>query len=291
VRRLPLLALLLLLTALAAGCGSDDDETAGTQTPTEPRGTTETTPTATEAEQESTTVRVYFMRGEKLGVGSRTVEGTPAIGRATLDELLTGPNDLEREAGLASEVPEGTQVHGLAIDDGHAVVDLSRDFESGGGSLSMQARVAQIVYSLTQFPTVDRVSIRLDGEDVDGIGGEGVPAADLTRADFEEVTPQILVESPAVGDRVTSPLRIQGTANTFEANFMVELDAGGQTLVEHFVTATSGSGERGTFDATFEFDLAEAGPATLIVYEASAASPPEGGTPLHRVEIPVELAP
>ncbi len=291
VRRLPLVALLVLLTALLWGCGSEDEEAEPGQSVTEPLATTEATTAETETEQEATAVRVYFMRGEKLGVGSRTVEATPAIGRAAVEELLEGPNELEQEAGLASEIPEGTQLHGLVIEDAHAVVDLSRDFESGGGSLSMQARVAQVVYALTQFPTVERVSIRLDGEEVDGIGGEGVPAAELTRADFEEVTPQIFVESPAVGDRVTSPLRIQGTANTFEANFTVELEAGGQTLVEDFVTATSGSGERGTFDATFEFDRAQAGPATLIVYEPSAASPPEGGSPLHRVEIPVELAP
>ena len=40
----------------------------------------------------------------------------------------------------------------------------------------------------------------------DGIGGEGVPAEDLTRADFEDVTPLILVESPVPGEAVTSPV-------------------------------------------------------------------------------------
>ena len=102
------------------------------------------------------------------------------------------------------------------------------------------------------------------------------------------MTPPILVESPAPGDRVASPLRIQGTANTFEANFRVELvDAAGRTLLDTFATATSGSGERGTFDTTFQFEGAEAGMGTLRVFEESAAD----GSRQNLVEIPLELAP
>ena len=62
--------------------------------------------------------------------------------------------------------------------------------------------LAQIVYTLTQFPTVE--SVEIDGES-------------YTRADFEEQTPSVLVESPLPFEEVTSPLRATGTANTFEA--------------------------------------------------------------------------
>ena len=51
-----------------------------------------------------------------------------------------------------------------------------------------------------------------------------------TRADFEEQTPIILVESPLPFEEVTSPLRVTGTANTFEATFQYELlDARGMS--------------------------------------------------------------
>lgn len=298
MRRVLLLLLMIPVLVLAAGCGGTDEEEAAPPQPppaTEPREPAETEepaetgPIETAAEQDPSVVRIYLMRGEHLGVGARHVEPTPAMGRAAIEALLAGPSDFEQQSGLATEIPEGTELLDLAIDgDGHAVVDLSRYFESGGGSLSMQARVAQVVYALTQFPTVDEVSIRLDGEDVDGIGGEGIPASSLTRADFEDVTPAILLESPAPGDRVTSPLRIQGTANTFEANFLVELEpAGGGLLVDTFVTATSGSGERGTFDTTFRFEVPDAETATLRVFEESA----EDGSRQNVVEIPLELAP
>jgi hypothetical protein len=56
----------------------------------------------------------------------------------------------------------------MNIDDGLATIDLSREFEAGGGSLSMFGRLAQLVYTVTQFPTVDEVALMLDGQRVDG---------------------------------------------------------------------------------------------------------------------------
>ena len=76
----------------------------------------------------------------------------------------------------------------------------------------------------------------------------------LTRSDFEDVTPQILVESPLPHEPVASPLHVRGTANTFEANFDVQLfDSAGRKLLQRFVTATSGSGTRGNYDVTLTF--------------------------------------
>ncbi len=76
-----------------------------------------------------------------------------------------------------------------------------------------------------------------------------------------------------------------GTANTFEATFQYELlDADGNVIDKNFVTATSGTGTRGTFEfTTGEFDDA----ATLVVFENSA----EDGSRIHEVEIPLGMAP
>ena len=131
-------------------------------------------------------------------------------------------------------------------------------------------RTAEEVFTLSQFDPAKPV-------DVDG--------KSYTRSDFEEVTPAILVESPLPFATVASPLRVWGTANTFEANFEYELlDSAGKVLSHHFVTATSGSGTRGTFDVTIRFD-APAGPGKLVVFEVSA----EDGSRIHQVEIPLTL--
>jgi hypothetical protein len=149
----------------------------------------------------------------------------------------------------------------------------------------MLLRVAQVVHTVTQFPTVQRVAFRLDGEPVEAIGGEGVVVSPpVDRGDFEDQAPAILVESVGPGDEVASPLRVLGTANTFEATLNLRLVAeDGTVLHDDFATATSGTGTRGTFEVTIEFDAE--GPATLVAYERSA----EDGAEINVVEIPVVL--
>lgn len=113
-----------------------------------------------------------------------------------------------------------------------------------------------------------------------------VDGTSYTRAGFEDVTPAILVESPLPFQAVSAPLRVTGTANTFEATFEYDLtDPAGKVISHNFVTATSGSGTRGTFDFTVPFE-APNGLGQLIVYERSAAD----GSRIHVVEIPLTLA-
>jgi Immunoglobulin-like domain of bacterial spore germination len=132
-------------------------------------------------------------------------------------------------------------------------------------------RTAQEVYTLSQFEP--RKPVTVDGNS-------------YTRADFEQLTPPILVEGPLPFAAVTSPLRAWGTANTFEATFEYELlDPAGKVLSKNFVTATSGSGTRGTYDFTVPFEAPD-GLGKLVVFERSAAD----GSRLHQVEIPLSLA-
>lgn len=234
-------------------------------------------------------VRLYFIRGEKLGVVTREVPATKAVATAALQQLLLGPTAADQGYGLTSEVPVGTSLRGLSIRNGTATVDLSGEYESGGGTLSVDLRLAQVVYTLTQFSTVDRVLFRIDGKAVEAFTGEGfMLGSPQTRADYESATPALLVEGPTPGSTVTSPVRIWGTGNTFEAAFTVRiLDADGTRLVERAGMATSGTGTRGTFDISVPFTTASAGMGTIMVFEPSAVD----GSPTNVVEIPVKLKP
>jgi germination protein M len=281
-RRHPIVLLLLgaLLLALAPACGSDDDPASTTTS-----GTDSTT-TTTE-EPALSVVRSYFLRDEKVGPVAREAVGE-AVARGAMEGLLQGPTDAEQELGFSTTVPAGTELLGLSIVDEVATVDLTEDFATGGGSLSMTGRVAQVVYTLTQFPTVSGVLFEIEGEPVTSLGGEGVEIGKpQTRADWEALTPAILVESPLPFDEVSSPLQVSGTANTFEAAFQLNVtDGEGLIVYDEPQMATSGTGTRGTFEVTATFEVPRAGAGAVIVFESSA----QDGRPINVVEIPVDIS-
>ena len=162
-----LAALLALLMLVAAGCDGDDEAVP----PPETTGPVETTPQPT---PETSTFAVYLLRDGVIAPVRRTVASTPAVARASLEALMTGPTGAEESDGLVTRDPRGTTLLDVSVADGVATVDLSGTFDDGGGSASMLGRVAQVVATLTQFPTIERVAFRLDGEPVETIGGEGV---------------------------------------------------------------------------------------------------------------------
>ena len=178
-------------------------------------------------------------------------------------------------------MPEDTSLLGLAIDSGVATVDLSSAYQSGGGSLSMTMRLAQVVYTLTQFPTVKKVAFQLDGRTVDVFSGEGLLLdRPQTRKDYECVLPVIAVFTPAPGQQAASPLRVTGLANVFEANVTVELlDRSGKVIAKDFTTATCGTGCWGSFEIDLPFKVSERTDATLLVHDDDADGT---GTPPHQ---------
>lgn len=295
----PAAVLVASLGFLLASCGADEAQQAGplpsvpaseTVAASTVRATTEDVETEEGTEQSSNAVRyeVWFSQGESLFVAYRTQPATPRVGSAAVQALLEGPTDFEQGYGLSTSVPEGTQFLGLRIGDGVAHVDLTSEFESGGGTLSMTTRLAQVVYTLTQFPTVKGVVFSLDGEPIDVLGGEGlVIDHPLTRKDYADLLPAILVASPTLAQAAPSPVVVRGTANVFEANVTVEiLDAAGRKIAETFTTATCGTGCRGFFRVAVPYEVDEEQEGTVVVHDDDAAGT---GHPPHEVRIPVVL--
>jgi germination protein M len=299
---IPAAVLVASLGFLFASCGANEAQPAG-PVPTVEVGTTgaeaSTAETAPESSvPDSTTAeatqmlvyQVWFAQGENLFVTYRTQEATRGVGAAAMGALLAGPSEFEQGYGLTSAIPDGTQLLGLSIADGVAHVDLTSEYESGGGTLSMSVRLAQVVYTLTQFPTVQGVVFSLDGEPVEVLGGEGIVIDHpLTRKDYRDLLPAILVTKPALGEEVGNPLVVRGTANVFEANVTVEiLDASGKQIAQTFTTATCGTGCRGTFRLSVPYTVDEQQEGTLVVHDDDAAGT---GHPPHEVRIPVTLTP
>jgi hypothetical protein len=299
-RLLPLLliaAALAIVTgaALLAACGgssggSSPEPTAAATVTAEPSRSPsgETDPsTSPAASPAQTAVSLYFLRGEKLGVAERRVVQTTMPATAAVKELLAGPTQAEQLAGLGTAVPAGTRLLGLSIDAGVASVDLSGEFAAGGGSLSMTARVAQVVYTLTRFPTVRAVEFFMDGEPIEALGGEGVVLDDpQRRARYRDFEPAIFVEAPGVGAVIANPFTLEGTAMVFEGSFLARLvDSSGRRVVQVVVQATVGAPERGRFAEQVPFSTS-AKRGTLLVFSQSM----EDGSRQDEVRVPVTFA-
>jgi hypothetical protein len=267
---------------------TETDEPEPTPTPEAP-STVEVPP----SEQE-----LWFVQGEILQWNPLSAGGEIPVELASddavaqraafvFDMLLTGPQGPSAEAGDTTAIPEGTELLRVARENAELQVDLSSEFTSGGGSLAMQMRVAQIVYTGTQFDGIESVRILVDGETVDAIGGEGVPPGGVRR-DFQIVAPAIVPETPKPGDEASGSVVVSGFANTFEANVVIQIhDANGNQIEETFTTATCGSGCWGDFSEEVAFDVTEPqeGYVTVLTYSA------EDGAPRDRIQIPVMLLP
>jgi spore germination protein GerM len=286
---LALIALAVAGGALAfavAGCGSEQAVSLGKPT----AETTSTAPEQTGSVPSQLSLEVWFSRDDGLVSVRRTHEPTQLVATAALEALLEGPTPGERAAGLASAVPGGTRLLGISIRNAVATVDLTSEYQSGGGSFSMQTRLGQVVYTLTQFPTVQKVRFRLDGAPVDVFSNEGIVLDHpVGRDDYVNLLPPIEVAKPAEGTDVTSPVTVSGTANVFEANVSIEiLDARGKVVGKTFTTASCGTGCRGTFSVAVGFKVARAQQGTIVVHDDDAAGT---GKPPHEVRVPVTLAP
>ncbi|MEA2452094.1 MAG: hypothetical protein QOG04_804 [Actinomycetota bacterium] len=266
--------------------------------------TPEPTPSATEEEVQLITVPTaereqWFAQGEKLSWGT-TVYGGRIDGSLATDDpvtqeaalwlqmLVAGGSMADQEAGATTAIPEGTELLHVGKEGETLIVDLSPEFTSGGGSLSMQMRLAQVVYTGTQFQGVESVKIWIDGEDAQSIGGEGIDVSrPLTRRDFQDLAPNIVVESPKVGQTISNRDLVTGFANVFEATVQVRIvDEDGTVIFEDFTTATCGTGCWGDFEKQLMFAVDHAQNGRLEVFTYSA----KDGTETDAVSIPVHLA-
>lgn len=288
---------------------TESSTTTESPTTTEPVATTEPEPsttavpsattvpaTTTTASSTTTTVpalvdvKVYFFRGERIEIAHRQVEG-PAVLRGALAEVLAGPTVDERAAGLTSEIPAGTTLRGVTIADGQATVDVTGEYESGGGSLSMMARLASVVFTATQFDNVDRVLFWLDGAPVEFFGGEGIVLDEpLARMDMPwDFTGGVIVDVPEPGATVRSPFTVTGEGDLFEGDSAMWVWRDGVRVAGPFLVQAGAWGMWAEFETVVTLDLPP-GPIELILDYGNGCTPgdPECGEPILTI-VPLDL--
>lgn len=306
------LTLLSVIAILLASCSSAPTTTTGTDpqaptpvgsdSPTDAPGPSDDGGTAAGEDPEdddggSASVELWYAIPTDTPDGAgifpvhRDIPAVTGIGAATLELWIEGPSAVEKKAGIRSMVPAGTELLGLTINDGTAIVDLSSEFEkTGSGSFGESMLLAELAYTITQFPTVDQALLKIDGEFKDYYMGHGYVIDEdhpLRRRRNAPVAP-ITVNEPNFGAEFSSGDDVAGTANVFEANVSLRLRGeDGSILFEGFTTATCGTGCRGDFSEPFVFDVDHEQPGTIEVYESSA----KDGSEINMVRISVTLVP
>ena len=134
------------------------------------------TPSPTRTRQ----ARLFFIAvkpdgGIQLKSVIRPVKYTDAPLTSTLDALLAGPTPAEVNQGLMSLVAPEARLRRAQVKDGTAYLDFSEAFRFNSlGKEGLSAQLQQVVYSATEFSTVKRVQILLEGKTADYLGPEGL---------------------------------------------------------------------------------------------------------------------
>lgn len=102
---------------------------------------------------------------------------------AAFKRLFEGPANADK----TNAIPEETKLNSLKMGEDGVRLDLSREFTTGGGSKSMQARLGQIVYTASSLNPREAVWISVDGEPLEVLSGDGLEVSQpMTRKEFDD---------------------------------------------------------------------------------------------------------
>ena len=258
-------------------------------------GTTSAVPSEFEVQ------RVVYLFSEHL----TTAIGDPALvpvvrtrfvgpDEPTEDELIAGAifelfAPIEEPRFSTAIPPDLDGQVSVKVDGSVVIVDLPNEFEAGGGTMAMTTRLAQVVFTATQFDGIDSVLFALDGEVVDVFSSEGlILDGPQTREDYYDILPFIFLDTPAIGAVAPSPVNLTGIGNVFEATVQYEVvDADGTVLNSGFTTATCGTGCWGEFSVDVPYSVEAETQGEVVVYEESARD----GSRINEIRYPVTLVP
>ena len=302
----------LMVVAMAACSGADTTQAPtgaaspaqtssaiGTPIPTtgptdSPSATPTTAPTAPPTAAPTTTpepsgatrmwIRAYFLLDDPSGGTPRlvpvlrSVPETAATARAAMEVLLAGPTRKERNASpaISTQLPADTALLAISVAGKTATVDLGEAFVSSHVPAIVQARLAQVVYTLTQFSSIDFVEFLVEGRPITTWGDTWYDYdAVLQRVCCffqEDLLPPIFVDRPAWGAGYVSGSDITGMASVFEAQFRAALlAADGRVLADRQVTAACGDGCWSDFHVALPYSVAKAQLGSLRVWDTSEA--------------------
>lgn len=141
----------------------------------------ESTETDSETATEKTVERQLFLLDSNGLVAPQMVElpvpESKEVAAQVLEYLVKdGPVTSLLPNGFQAVLPAGTEILSLSLEDGIMTVDLSEEFKEYAPEDEMRILEA-MTFTLTQFDSVDRIKLRIAGEDQEAMPVGGTPIA------------------------------------------------------------------------------------------------------------------
>ncbi len=134
-------------------------------------------------------VNVFFIahneNGEEVyrAVKREYIEEYGSKLKFAVKSLINGPTDKEKKAGVYTEIPSGTRLISITESPSRVVINLTSDFENGGGTDGIYKRLFQLIKTVKINSNLP-LYLQLDGKQVDVIGGEGIMINQPLNEDF-----------------------------------------------------------------------------------------------------------
>ncbi len=128
---------------------------------------------------EKETVVIYFLAldSESNGIYKKVQREVPQGENKleyAINELLKGPNIVEKSTGAYSEIPKTTKLISLKQNGNKVIINFNSDFQYGGGTDSIYSRMMQLIKTSLANTKNKKIYLYLDGKQVNILGGEGI---------------------------------------------------------------------------------------------------------------------
>lgn len=129
--------------------------------------------------QEKETAEIYFLAldSDDNGIYKKVQREVPQ-GEDKFDfavkELLKGPGIIEKAQGTYTEIPASVKLLAVRHTGNKIIIDLSDDFQYGGGTDSIYSRMMQLIKTAVNNTKNKKIYLYLNGKQVNIIGGEGI---------------------------------------------------------------------------------------------------------------------
>ncbi len=138
------------------------------------------TPSASLPVRQTKTITIYFTHYnselDKIAVipVPRKIPASDSPLSTAINTLLAGPSAAEQNRNIESQIPGGVVLKSASVKNGIAYLDFNGNIEAFPGTSTCLARLYQIVYTATEFSTVNGVRILINGSQKKSFSAENI---------------------------------------------------------------------------------------------------------------------